>query len=146
MNKNIDSCSDVQQKYERIVFERVEEWLGVKLQSNPKIYFDKVHIEPDFYSSEEKIVGEIFAHVDELLTGQKRKISQDILKMLLLDSKHDCIYRKIIVICDTAALKFLNGDSWTAACISEFGIEIKYIELSEEERQELLTTQAKQFR
>ena len=50
MNKNIDSCSDVQQKYERIVFERVEEWLGVKLQSNPKVYFDKVHIEPDFYT------------------------------------------------------------------------------------------------
>lgn len=146
MNKNIDSCSDVQQKYERIVFERVEEWIGVKLQSNPKIYFDKVHIEPDFYSSEEKIVGEIFAHIGGLLEGQKRKISQDVLKMLLLEKKHNFVYRKIFVVCDEAGLKYLTGDSWTAACISEFGIEIKHIELSEEERQELLTTQAKQFR
>lgn len=41
-----------------------------------------VHIEPDFYSKEEKIVGEIFAHHGKTKGGQNHKVAQDILKML----------------------------------------------------------------
>lgn len=146
MEKALNSCSDVQQNLEEEIFTSVEEWLGVKLQDDAKIYFDKAHIEPDFYNAEEKIVGEIFVHVGGLLEGQKRKVAQDVLKMLLLDKKHGCTYRKIFVVCDNVGMKFLTGDSWIAACIAEFGIEIKLIEISEERRAEVLNAQKRQYR
>lgn len=94
MGKNASSCSTEQQKMERNLFPLIEEWLGVELKSDAKVYVGDAHIEPDFINEDEKIVGEIFAHIGTLLEGQKRKLAQDVLKMLLLERKAlggDCL-------------------------------------------------------
>lgn len=145
--KNKNSCSDVQQKYEKIIFEKIQNELKINFSLNPKIYLGKspvCHMQPDFYSEDNKIIGEIFAHVGKLKPGQWRKITKDILKMLLIDKKESCLYRKIIVICDKTVEKELRGNSFVAESIREFGIEINYIELTKEQIKEIEAAQKKQ--
>ena len=80
------SKSDEQQKAEIIIGNRVEKELSCPLKRNEKVVLsEEIHIVPDLYSEQDRIVGEIFAHIGSIKVGQKHKISQDILKMLLLE-------------------------------------------------------------
>lgn len=67
------------------------------------------YIQPDFYSESELVIGEIFSHIGKPKKGQDNKIANDILKMLLLDKFTGKIHRKIIVVCDEAEKKKLQG-------------------------------------
>ena len=84
---NIHKSSAIEQMgAEEYVFSIVQSELNVTLEKNPKInVVGKIYIHPDFYSEENRIIGEIFAHIGDLKTGQKHKIAHDILKMLLLE-------------------------------------------------------------
>ena len=93
---------------------------------------DKVHIEPDFYSEEHSIIGEIFAHIGGNKRGQSTKIANDILKMLLIEKDRCKSYRKIIVVCDEQEERTLSGKSALAESIRQFGIELKRVEISNE--------------
>ena len=78
----------MQMQAEDIIFSKVEEQLGIKLERNPKIYLRDnafTYMQPDFYSSEQCIIGEIFAHIGKPKKAQDNKIANDILKMLLLE-------------------------------------------------------------
>lgn len=144
MNK---SDSREQQLMERVVFERVQEKLKIKLEKNPKISVGDSHlsyIQPDFYSKEYRIIGEIFVHIGATKKAQNNKISNDIMKMLLLDKKHNMLYRKIIVLCDDNVIKKLTGKSWLSECIREFDIEILKIDLTDEERYLIRNAQNRQ--
>lgn len=145
MNNKSDSTE--QQIMERIIFSEIEKKLSLKLEANPKILIGISHlsyIQPDFYSKEYKIIGEIFVHIGKTKKAQDNKISNDIMKMLLLEKKHNCNYRKILVFCDDAVIKKVTGFSWLSECIKEFNIEIVKIELSEEQRQIIEETQKRQ--
>lgn len=68
-----------------------------------------VHIEPDSYSEEHSIIGEVFAHIDRNKTGPKDKIANDILKIILFEKDRGRSFRKIIVVCDEEQEKTLTG-------------------------------------
>ncbi len=98
-----------------------EEWLGVALERAPKVYLTEgVHIEPDLYAEDERIVCEIYAHIVGMKSGQADKISADILKMLLLERVKGVRFRKIIVIVDERVEKYLKDKSSTAESIRQF--------------------------
>ena len=149
MGDHQNSDSTVQRQAECIIFEKVCKWLGLsELQRNPTIFLTDAsypRIEPDFYSGKHLIVGEIFAHVGPPKRGQHNKISNDILKMLLLDKMTRITHRKIIVVCDTREENALRGESALAECIRQFGIEIKRIDLDAETREKILFAQEQQF-
>lgn len=127
------SDSREQQEAECYIADIIEQMLCCSLERNAKVIIrDRVHIEPDIFSEKEKVIGEIFAHVGALKVGQQHKISQDILKMLLLEKSTNTIYKKIIVVVDDKVEKYLNGKSFVAESIRQFGIEIKRIDLPEE--------------
>ena len=141
------SSSLEQQMAEDEIFCLVEDWLGCKVSRNPKIKMnnnDKVHIEPDFYSEEHSIIGEIFAHIGENKRGQSTKIANDILKMLLIEKDRCKSYRKIIVGCDEQEERTLSGKSALAESIRQFGIELKRVEISNELRETILSAQNRQ--
>ena len=98
----------------------------------------------DLYSEKDRIVGEIFAHIGFLKVGQQHKISQDILKMLLLEKIKGVKYRKMIVIVDDTIEEYLKGKSFIAESIRQFGIEIKRIDLSNETYEEIVNAQKRQ--
>ena len=139
------SSSHEQQNAEVYIASMVEKWLGCPVERNAKVVLsDGVHIEPDLYSEKERVICEIFAHIGSLKIGQQHKISQDILKMLLLEKSKNTTYRKVIVVVDDKVEKYLNGRSFIAESIRQFGIEIKRIKLSEELYAMISNAQARQ--
>lgn len=138
------SSSHVQIQAEELIFQKVENILNLKLEKNRKIYLADnkyTYIQPDFYSSENSIIGEIFAHIGKPKKAQDNKIANDILKMLLLEKTTGKEYRKIIAICDEAEKKKLQGDSVLAESIRQFGVEIMFIEIDEHIREQILEAQ-----
>ena len=120
------SKSDEQQKAEIIIGDCVEKELSCLLKRNEIVVISEgIHIVPDLYSEKDRIVGEIFAHIGSLKAGQNHKVSQDILKMLLLEKIKGVKYRKLLVIVDDKIEEYLNGKSFIAESIRQFGIEIK---------------------
>ena len=100
------------------------------------------------FRTDVKDVGEAYM-VEAELPGFKKEdisieISNDILKMLLLDKLHNKNYRKIIVVCDDAELKKLTGKSLVAESIRQFNIEIKKFDLSDEVRNRIIEAQNRQ--
>lgn len=144
MSNSHKSSSHVQMQAEELIFKKVEDVLSIKLEKNRKIYLaDNVftYIQPDFYSEESKIIGEIFAHIGKPKKAQDNKIANDVLKMLLLEKITGHQYRKMIVVCDAAEQKKLHGQSALAESIRQFGIEIMCIELDDDMRDQIIKAQ-----
>ena len=144
MEKFHKSSAHIQMQAEDIIFNKVEKLFNIKLEKNKKIYLADnafTYIQPDLYSEDKYIVGEIFAHIGKPKKAQDNKIANDILKMLLLEKITGKKYRKIIVVCDLSEKKKLEGQSVLAESIRQFGIEILYIEISEDIRNQILNAQ-----
>ena len=133
MERSEQSNSFEQQMAEQIIFEKVQNWLNKNLKENAKILVGKTYMQPDFYSKEDGIIGEIFAH-----------IGNDILKMLLLEKLEKRTYRKIIVVCDEQEMKKITGTSVLAECIRQFDIEVKMINIETDLRTMLIAAQKRQ--
>ena len=141
------SSSIEQMRAEEKIFALVEKALNISLEKNPKLCLvnnECTYIQPDFYSAEHCVIGEIFAHIGKPKKAQDNKISNDILKMLLLEKITQKQYRKIIVVCDELEEKKLRGASALSESIRQFGIEILYMQIDDQLRQEILNAQARQ--
>lgn len=135
-----NSNSDVQQKIEKYLVNEIKSKLNIKdLQLNPSLILSnaKVKIEPDFYSETNRIIGEIHVHLGKLKSAQRHKLSNDILKMLLLEKDRNIVCRKIIVVCSEEEYKELHGASFLAEAIRQFNIEIYFFNLNETDKQQL---------
>ncbi len=139
-----NSNSTEQQMAERILFEKVRQWLNQDIKANEKIPIGATFMQPDFYSRENAIIGEIFSHIGKPKKAQDNKIANDILKMLLLEKLEHKTYRKIIVVCDEKERMHLEGSSVLSECIHQFGIEIKLIEIDDDLRNMLISAQRRQ--
>ena len=147
MGEKNKSSSEEQMIAEQYIFETIEKQLQIELEHNRKIYLADnpfTYIQPDFYSEDYCIVGEIFSHIGKPKKAQNNKIANDVMKMLLLEKITEKTYRKIIVVCDEIELEKLNGKSVLAETIRQFGIEIIYIEIEDEMRNTILEAQKRQ--
>ena len=144
MERSEQSNSFEQQMAEQIIFEKVQNWLNKNLKENAKILVGKTYMQPDFYSKEDGIIGEIFAQIGKPKKGQDNKIANDILKMLLLEKLEKRTYRKIIVVCDEQEMKKITGTSVLAECIRQFDIEVKMINIETDLRTMLIAAQKRQ--
>ena len=138
------SSSHIQIQAEEMMFSKIEHLFEIKFEKNKKIYLADntyTYIQPDFYSEEFSIVGEIFAHIGKPKKAQDNKISNDILKMLLLDKISGKQYRKIIAVCDKKEMKKLMGQSVLAESLKQFGVEVILVELDEDMRTKILKAQ-----
>ena len=144
MRNSQNSNSAEQQMAERILFEKVKQWLNIDIIANEKIPIGKTFMQPDFYSKKHAIIGEIFSHIGKPKKAQDNKIANDILKMLLLEKSEHKTYRKIIVVCDEEERIHLEGISVLSECIRQFGIEIKLIEIDADLRTMLTDAQKRQ--
>lgn len=147
MNNTYKSSSIEQTQAEEYIFKKVEQKLKIKLDRNKKIFLadnSYMYIQPDFISEKELIVGEIFAHIGKPKKAQDNKISNDILKMLLLEKVTGNNYRKVIVVCDKEEEKKLRGLSVLAESIRQFDIEVIRIEIDDKLKEELLNAQRRQ--
>ena len=147
MGEKHKSSSEEQMIAEQYIFKAIEKQLQINLEHDIKIYLADnpfTYIQPDFYSEDYCIVGEIFSHIGKPKKAQNNKIANDILKMLLLEKVTGKKYRKIIAVCDEIEWKKLNGKSVLAETIRQFGIEIINIEIEDEMRNTILEAQKRQ--
>ena len=138
------SSSHIQAKAEEVIFSQIEKLFNIRFEKNKKLYLADnafTYMQPDFYSEEQLIVGEIFAHIGKPKKAQDNKVANDILKMLLLEKITGKQYRKIIVVCDTTEKKKLEGKSVLAESIRQFGIEILYVEIDTNMKQQIMDAQ-----
>lgn len=144
MDNSYKSSSHVQMHAENVIFQKVEELLSIRFERNKKIYLADnafTYMQPDFYSEEHCIVGEIFAHIGKPKKAQDNKIANDVLKMLLLEKVTGKQYRKILVVCDAAEKKKLEGQSVLAESIRQFNIEVLHIEIDADMQKQILAAQ-----
>lgn len=145
---NSQKSSSMEQIHaEEKIFVLVEKELNIQLEKNPKLYLSNneyTYIQPDFYSAEHCVIGEIFAHIGKPKKAQDNKIANDILKMLLLEKISGRYYRKIIVVCDEVEERKLKGYSALSESVRQFGIEILHIQIDDILRKEILNAQARQ--
>ena len=138
------SSSHIQAKAEEVIFSQIEKLFNIRFEKNKKLYLADnafTYMQPDFYSEEQLIVGEIFAHIGKPKKAQDNKVANDILKMLLLEKITGKQYRKIVVVCDTTEKKKLEGKSVLAESIRQFGIEILYVEIDTNMKQQIMDAQ-----
>lgn len=132
------SDSSVQREIENILFCRIQSELNVKLEQNPIITLNSdVRLQPDFFSAEAQIIGEIHSHSGRLKPAQLHKIEADILKMILLEKVLKKNFTKYIVICSDEEYEQLNGKSFVAEAIRQFEINVKNYKLSEADNTKL---------
>lgn len=147
MDKFTNSDSSVQCEIENILFRIVQSELNLKLEQNPIITLTKnsdIKIQPDFYSYEAKVIGEIHSHIGKLKPSQFDKIAADILKMILLEKDFGEKFSKYIVVCSDDEKRQLQGNSFLAEAIRQLKIEILFYELSESDNIKLENTIKKQ--
>lgn len=146
--KHLDSKSDVQMEIEAIMLRKIKKELCddtiVKPDSLPLDTSGTVYISPDFYSEDNKIIGEIHAHIGRLKGAQPDKIASDVLKMLLFEKERGIKYKKYIAVCDQDEYKQLRGKSALAESIRVFGIELLLIQIPEKDYKRLQENMKKQ--
>ena len=139
--KNADSS--VQRNIEKVLVEEFkkahqEEFIfnDCDKLDNQKVWLDienDDYIEPDIYSEEHGIVGEIHTHIGALKSAQKHKVSADILKMLTLERACGKELKKYIIVCSEEEKEQLTkSNSHLAVSIRFYNINVEYYPLTAE--------------
>lgn len=145
--KREKSNSIIHKKVENEVFALVKEWLqDDTLVANPVLPLgtDGECICPDFYSEKTYRIGEIHSHTGKIKGAQWGKITKDILKMLLFEELSQTTFEKYLIVCSKEEEEQLLGSAFVALAIRTYGIHLKYIEIPESRRMELIEAQVKE--
>jgi hypothetical protein len=92
-------------------------------------------------------IVEVYAGIDTLKPGQRKKIANDILKMVLYEKLIGKSIKKTIVVVDAKiedSLSYEKHSSWLNRAIEIYGIQVKNANLSDQEREELIATKERQ--
>lgn len=79
----------------------------------------------DFFNHEQKVYGEIYAGIDDLKAGQKRKVITDVAKLLTIEKLLRYPIHKFLVFVDESIKnKFMSDSnkSWAATMVKVFGV------------------------
>jgi hypothetical protein len=90
------------------------------------------------------VLAEVFARISPPKSGQSRKLSHDVLKLLLVERAQQQQCRKILAVASEAVYKALTGKRWQAAALREFGLEVIQVPISDELRAVLVNAEARQ--
>ncbi|MBP5385537.1 MAG: hypothetical protein J6Y57_11290 [Lachnospiraceae bacterium] len=133
--------SGIQREIEDIQLKKLTKKLSANsLVANPTLKYKNdpsVSIRPDFYSEEDHIIGEIHSHEGRLKAAQQKKIAADILKMLSFEKDFGEDFKKYIVVCDKEEYEQLQGGSYLAYAIKQYGVELMLLKLDKDHKKQL---------
>lgn len=101
-------------------------------------------VEVDGCNVEFRVVCEAFARIGRLKSGQRQKLGNDILKMLLVERRMGGHWRKVLLLAGEDCRRLLSGQSWQAQAVRDFGIELCQIELGHQLYAEVVLAQGRQ--
>jgi len=91
------------------------------------------------------VLVEIFAHVGRSKSGQQRKLSRDMTKLLLAERKLGQACRKVVAVIDPAAIAHC-ANGWDGEFARAFDIELCVVTVDEELHATVTAAQKRQFR
>lgn len=134
------SDSLVQRDIEKIIVEK----LAISHNCTFSRKRDGSKFEFDFFNEEKKIIGEIYAGIDKISPGSKKKVITDCFKLVAAEKKFGGEWNKYIVFVDEKIKKSFEGESWIKESIKLFGIELETEPLSNEDENKLREAKKRQ--
>ncbi|WP_293625737.1 hypothetical protein [Salinisphaera sp.] len=101
-------------------------------------------VQPDAIDPVKKIIVEVYARVGPVKGAQLHKIKGDVLKLALIGQQAGPDWRRILCFASEEAAAYVTGQSWVAAAVKHFGIEVIVAPLSDEHRERVTSAQARQ--
>lgn len=138
------SDSEVQRRAERVLVQAVADRLGIALSKQSLKLPGGAEVQLDGCNQEKRLACEAFARQGEMKSGQKRKLGNDILKLILVERRMGGKWRKILVVAGEGARASLSGGSWQALAVGEFGIEVIHVSLDEALSAEIMSAESLQ--
>lgn len=141
------SDSKAQMIAEKLILEELEAYLGIpcgSLQAKRIMLDNVVSIEIDGYSTENKIMVEVFARIGKLAAAHYEKLANDILKLKIAEDILNVPHKKYIAVCGEEAERYLLGCSWKAFAAKYYDFKIVRIDLSIDDRAMILEAQERQ--
>ena len=136
--KQIGADSSIQREIESNIVAKIE--MEENFKSVKKKTIEGVAFEFDFYNEEKKIIGEIYAGIDDISSGSIKKVITDCFKMVYAEKLLGYPCEKRLIFIDTKIQKTFDGNSWASKAIDSYGIKIKVEEISEEDKSKLRIT------
>jgi hypothetical protein len=90
---------------------------------------DKLPFTPDFFNANKKIIAEIYAGIDNINYGSRKKILADCLRLLYAEKVFGGKWTKIIALVDDKIKDAFSEKHWEHSIISEFGIKLEVFEI-----------------
>lgn len=101
-------------------------------------------IQPDAVDPDRKIIVEVYARVGPVKGAQLHKIKGDVLKLALIGQQAGAEWRRILCFASQEAAAYVTGQSWVAAAVQHFGIEVVVVPLSDKHRERVRSAQDRQ--
>lgn len=132
--------SRCQREIEKIIVDKIA--LEENKEFTKKATIESVNFEFDFYYGKGKkiIIGEIYAGIDKINAGSRKKVITDCFKMVYAEKLLGYPCEKRLIFIDEKIKKVFIGDSWIAKAINAYKIDVKVIEISIEEMNKLRVT------
>lgn len=141
---NFGSDSSTQRNAERLSLDAVAESVGVELSPKRLTLNGGAIVDVDGVASDGSVLVEVFAHQGHLKGGQRHKIAGDALKLITIARGKTPAPRLLLAFCDPKITTFFAGQSWLAAAINAWQIEVIVAELDEAVREGIRGAQARQ--
>jgi hypothetical protein len=144
MASNSNSDSTKQREVEEIVLDMISKKYSIELEQGIKeIKGFKFQI--DVINEEKGFIGEIYAGIDEIKPGQKKKIATDILKLITIEKLlgKQC-EKHIFLVSDKIADKLKSDKSWLSKAVELYQINIELLVLEPEILKDLREAKEKQ--
>jgi hypothetical protein len=138
------SDSAPQTKEEKRLIARVAIQIDTPLAPKSISLADGVTVKIDGVNEGKRVICEAYAHVGEIKPGQRRKLAQDILKLILVERSTRHKWRKVICVNDLSVKRRLEGKSWLALAVKRFGIEVIPVSPSPARHAQLIAIQHRQ--
>jgi hypothetical protein len=139
--------SNEQRQAEPLILAAVSAAIGIALRPNRLVVVDGIAVNVDGFSNDPPVLVEVWAHQGAPKPAQKAKVMSDAVKMLWIERVlFPAGARKILALADPVAAGHFRGRTWMATALRDLGLEVMVIELTDEIRAGLLTTQRRQVR
>jgi len=138
-----DHNSTPQQLMEQHLLTRLAEADDLTWDTSPTL---PPRADPDAVDTSNRVLVEALARIGPANSGQKRKITGDMLKLLFLEDQLGGKWRKVLLFSSQATANAVLGDGWAAQAAKHFGVEVRVIEPDDYHRQLVLDAQERHGR
>lgn len=139
-----DGDSSTQRAAERLILDGLERVVGCQLRPARLTLPGGAHVDVDGVGLDGLMLVEVFAHQGPLRAGQRHKIATDALKLITIARAKAPRPRLVLALAEPRLAEWAEGESWLAAALSSWKVEVMVVNLDERVRSEIAAAQRRQ--